>query len=253
MNEGDELRLSRVSRLIGTESTERLRQISVILFGLGGVGSWVAECLVRSGVRYLTIVDADVVAESNINRQLPALVSTVGRSKVDVMRSRLQDIAPDAIIEVREERYEPSTADSYDLGSYDYVIDAIDSLADKALLILRATSSKTVLFSSMGAAMKMDPARIQTAEFWKVKGCPLAAALRRKFKKSGQMPRRKFRCVFSDELVPNRGELLADSGAMSFNKVAFNGAMCHITAIFGMTLASMVINDVVRQTSSVRK
>ncbi len=247
--DADSLRLSRVTRLFGVDAVERLRNAKVIIFGIGGVGSWAAECLVRSGIRNLTMVDADIVAESNINRQLPALTSTVGESKVDVMRRRLVDIAPESRIEVRNERYDAVTANSYDLDRYDYVIDAIDSLADKALLINSATSAHTRLYSSMGAAMKLDPSRIQVAEFWKVKGCPLAAALRRKFKKSGNMPRRKFKCVFSDELVPNRGEEITDSRAMNYGKVAFNGAMCHITAIFGMTLASLVINDAVSQKS----
>lgn len=246
---GETLRLSRVSRLIGREATDTLGKKKVILFGLGGVGSWAAESLVRSGIRQLTIVDADTVAESNINRQLPAMTSTVGKSKVEVMRDRLLDIAPDADIRVVNGRYDKATAEDFDLDSYDYTIDAIDSLADKALLILRATSSRTRFYSSMGAALKLDPSRIQIAEFWKVKGCPLAAALRRRFKKSGLLPRRKFKCVFSDELVHNRGEEMADGGAMSFDKVAFNGALCHITAIFGMMLASLVVNDVIRQTS----
>lgn len=237
-------RLSRVVRLVGVEATERLRSTRVALFGIGGVGSWAAEALVRSGIGHITIVDADDVATSNINRQLLATTSSVGRPKVEVMRERLLDIDPSAEVEAIEARYTADTADSFDLASYDYVIDAIDSLSDKALLILRATAERrTRLFSSMGAALKMDPAHIAVAEFWKVKGCPLAAALRRKFKKSGQMPRRKFKCVYSDELVPNIGPDIDQSGAMSFDKVAFNGAMCHITAIFGMTLASLVVRD----------
>ena len=240
-------RLSRVTRLLGPEGVERIRSRSVILFGLGGVGSWTAEALVRSGIRKLTIVDADTVAASNINRQLPAMTSTVGRAKTEVMRERLLEIAPEAEITVRTMRFDSSTASQFDFNEFDYVIDAIDSLADKALLILQATSARTRLFSSMGAAMKMDPSRIGTAEFWKVKGCPLAAALRRKFKKSGVMPRRKFKCVYSEELLPNLGDNTDDSGAMTFDKVAFNGAMCHITAIYGMTLAWLVISDAVRQ------
>lgn len=240
-------RLSRVIRLVGMDATEALAACRVIVFGIGGVGSWAAEALVRSGIGHITIVDADTVAASNINRQLPATISTVGEPKVEVMKRHFLDINPEAEIEIRAMRYTADTADTFDLDQYDYVIDAIDSLADKALLILRAAASKARLFSSMGAAMKMDPQRIAVAEFWKVKGCPLAAALRRRFKRSGVMPRRKFKCVYSDELVPNRGEHLDRSGAMSFDKVAFNGAMCHITATFGMTLASLVVNEVCRK------
>lgn len=245
MQRGDSVRLSRVVRLVGVEPAERLQAKKVILFGIGGVGSWAAEALVRSGIARLTIVDADVVAESNINRQLPATETSVGQPKVEVLRKRLNEINPDAKIEAVEQRYTAETAGDFDLDNYDYVIDAIDSLADKALLILNATASKARLFSSMGAAMKMDPARIGVAEFWKVTGCPLAAALRRRFKKSGVFPKRKFKCVYSDELVANRGPEISDDGAMSFGKVAFNGAMCHITATFGMYLASLVIRDVI--------
>lgn len=244
MNVSETRRLSRVIRLMGCEATERLMSKKVIVFGVGGVGSWAVEALVRSGIRHITMVDADVVAESNINRQLPATLPAVGRPKVDVLRERLLEIAPEAQIVAVKKRYTASTAAEFDLSRYDYVIDAIDSLADKALLILNATAISSVRFySSMGAAMKMDPQRIAVAEFWKVKGCPLAAALRRRFKRSGEFPRRKFRCVYSDELLPNLGPEISDSGAMSFDKVAFNGAMCHITAIFGMTLASLVIRD----------
>lgn len=247
---------NRVALLTGVDAFDALASRSVIIFGVGGVGSWAAEALVRSGISRLTIVDADTVAASNINRQLPATVSTVGRVKVDVMRQHLLDINPEASIEAIHDFYNAGTQNRYDLRNYDYIIDAIDSLADKALLILNATtvmaetarSDRPVTFySSMGAALKLDPSRIAVAEFWKVKGCPLAAALRRKFKKSGIFPARKFKCVYSDELVANHPDAsrLADrSGAMSYGKVSTNGALMHITAVFGMTLASLVIRDV---------
>ena len=159
---------------------EHIASVSVIIFGVGGVGSWCAESLVRSGVRHLTIVDSDTICITNVNRQLMATTSTVGQVKVDVMKRRLLDINPEAEIEAICGVYSEETADQYDLDSYDYVIDAIDSLRDKACLILRATQSTATFFSSMGAALKMDPTKIDVAEFWKVKGCPLAAALRRK-------------------------------------------------------------------------
>ena len=248
---------NRVALLTGTEAFGTLASRRVIIFGVGGVGSWAAETLVRSGIARLTIVDADTVAASNINRQLPATSSTVGRVKVEVLKQRLLDINPDAEIEAIHDFYNAETQSRYDLSGYDYIIDAIDSLADKALLILNATaamaetarSSRPVHFySSMGAALKLDPSRIAVAEFWKVKGCPLAAALRRKFKKSGVFPARKFRCVYSDELVANHPDaaMLADrSGAMTYGKVAVNGAFMHITAVFGITLASLVIRDAI--------
>ena len=247
----------RTARLIGNEALGRLSRARVIIFGVGGVGSWAAETLVRTGVTRLTIVDADRVAQSNINRQLPALTSTVGRVKVDVLRQRLLDINPQAEITAVHGLYDADTASSWQLGDYDYIIDAIDSLADKALLILNATEAMrgghTRFYSSMGAALKIDPSRIAVAEFWKVKGCPLAAALRRKFKKSGIFPAHKFKCVYSDELIPNHpgyeppATPTDTTAPMTFNKVATNGSLMHITAIFGITLASLVIQDISKQ------
>ncbi len=237
---------SRTALLTGSDGLNRISDAKVIIFGVGGVGSWAAESLVRSGIADITLVDADTVAPSNINRQLPALVSTVGMPKVRVMRDRLLDINPEARVTAIHDFYNQTTASSFDLDSYDYVIDAIDSLSDKALLILNATSARCRLFSSMGAALKMDPLKISVAEFWKVTGCPLAAALRRRFKKSGTMPRRKFKCVYSPELLPNHPE--AAEGvtdiAMTYGKVATNGAMMHITATFGLTLASLVLTSI---------
>lgn len=250
---------NRTALLTGRATLEKFNTCRVIIFGVGGVGSWAAETLVRSGFSHLTIVDADRVAASNINRQIPAVTSTIGQVKVEAMKRRLLDINPDAEIEAIHAFYNSGTQADYDLTSYDVIIDAIDSLADKALLILNATkamaetsrSKRPVRFySSMGAALKTDPARIAVAELRKVKGCPLAAALRRRFKKSEQFPAKKFKCVYSDELVKNHpdAETMTDgSGAMTFNKVAVNGAFMHITAIFGITLASLAIRDLMKQ------
>ncbi len=278
----------RTARLIGPDALSRLGDARVIIFGVGGVGSWAAETLVRTGVTRLTIVDADRVAVTNINRQLPALSTPGGCVKVDVLRQRLLDINPEADITAVHGLYNAETAADYNLTEYDYIIDAIDSLADKALLILNATEAmrggRVQFYSSMGAALKLDPSRIAVAEFWKVKGCPLAAALRRKFKKSGIFPTHKFKCVYSDELVPNNPAYLAllSAGltqdeasdaestavaeptaaakpttviestadtAMTFGKVATNGSLMHITAIFGITIASLVIRDIISKCS----
>lgn len=232
----------RTRRLLGDENMQRLSSLRVIIFGIGGVGSWCAEALIRSGLQHLTIVDADTVSVTNINRQAMATSSNVGKSKVEEMRQRLLDINPEADIVAINGVYDETTADSYDLNSYDYVVDAIDSLKDKALLILRATAAHTTLFSSMGAALKLDPQRIHVAEFYKVKGCPLAAALRRRFKRMDRYPRRKFKCVYSDELVPNLGATIDDTADGLFRKACVNGSMMHITAIFGLTLAAMIIS-----------
>ena len=171
----------RTELLLGDELMERLSSKRVIIFGVGGVGSWCAESLIRSGIRQLTIVDFDRVCVTNINRQLMATTKTVGQVKVDVLRERLLTINPAADITALQQVFTAETADSFDLDGYDYIIDAIDSLKDKSLLIQMACQTKARFFSSMGAALKMDPTRIQVTEFWKVQGDPLARALRRQF------------------------------------------------------------------------
>lgn len=233
---------SRTELLLGAAAVERLAHVRVIIFGMGGVGSWVAETLVRTGVYHLDIVDFDNVVPSNINRQLPALSSTVGQSKVEVMKQRLLSINPQASVTAYNMLYTPDTADLFDLDSYDYVIDAIDSLRDKVLLIQRATSSRCRFFSSMGAALKTDPTRIRVDEFWKAKGCRLAAALRTRFKRSGELPRRKFKVVYSDEIVENRGENHDTYSTDKISKPTVNGSLMQVTATFGIILASLVIN-----------
>lgn len=230
----------RTSLLVGEYAMSRISKAKVIVFGVGGVGSWVTECLVRTGVRNITIVDSDIVSESNINRQMPATSKTVGEIKTEAAKRRLLEINPDAEVRALTMFYDAQTAPTIDLSDYDYIVDAIDSLNDKALLILNATKSGKKLFSSMGAALKMDPSKIRVGEFWTVKGCPLARALRQKFKKDKEFPSRKFKCVYSDEVLENTGKTDESCGY----KVQINGSICHITAIFGMTIAGEIIKDI---------
>ena len=226
---------SRLQLLVGRQQLERLASARVIIFGVGGVGSWCAEALVRSGICHLTIVDSDVVVPSNINRQLMATTATVGQPKVEVLAQRLRLINTEADIRAVVNRYNADTADSFCLGDYDYVIDAIDSLADKALLIYSVTLlPDTLLFSSMGAARKMDPTAITVSEFNKVHSDPLARALRQTFKRTGMFPARKFMCVWSSEVLPN--------AEPSTERI--NGTVAHITITFGVMLASMVIKHI---------
>ena len=239
MAEENKQLFARTALLLGQPVMERLAGTRVILFGVGGVGSWCAEALVRSGIGHLTMVDGDVVMPTNLNRQLPALTDTIGQPKVAVLKQRLQRINPDAQIEAVQGRYNADTAESFHLENYDFVIDAIDSVADKALLIRHATFIPTIhLFSSMGAARKLDPTRIRIAEFWKVSGDPLARVLRQRFKHDGLYPARKFLCVYSDEQLANAADVPTD-------ETRANGTVAHITAIFGNMLASMVINTLV--------
>jgi len=228
----------RAELLLGDEAMSRIAEKRVIIFGVGGVGSWCAESLVRSGITKLTIVDSDCVSVTNINRQLMATTKTVGQVKVDALKERLLTINPSAEITALQQVFNADSASQFGLEEYDYIIDAIDSLKDKALLILLACQTKAKLFSSMGAALKLDPTRIKTAEFWKVTGDPLARALRNRFKRDKQFPKRKFQCVFSDELLENKMPIDPDDKG--------NGSIVHITAIFGMMLAGLVVQDAVK-------
>ncbi|MBR1851088.1 MAG: tRNA threonylcarbamoyladenosine dehydratase [Bacteroidales bacterium] len=252
---------NRTALLVGDDAMNRLVQSRVIIFGVGGVGSWCAESLVRSGIGHLTIVDSDRVCVTNINRQLIATVHTVGRVKVEALRERLLEINPKADIKAVQEIYSAETASSFGLEQYDYIIDAIDSLADKVHLLHYASTMPGVTYSSMGAALKLDPTQVRVAEFWKVQGCPLARAMRKRIKSSGLYPRKKIMCVYSPELLTNQGRATtcgteaclcpkAQTGEgradllnheWCSSKAQINGTMTHITALFGFTIAGLVV------------
>lgn len=255
----------RAERLLGSTAMERIQKAKVIIFGVGGVGSWCAESLVRSGVKHLTIVDPDCVAVTNINRQLMATTRTVGRPKVDVLTERLLEISPDAEITPLQTTYSKETMDSFHLEDYDYIIDCIDSLKDKIQLIVHATGinccedsavndtangtcSDTdtarkypVFFSSMGAALRIDPQKIKVTEFWKVRNDTLGSLLRKRMRQKKLMPKRKFLCVYSEEL-PMENQGFTDETCDY--KAVINGSLHHITGIFGFTLAGLVISDI---------
>lgn len=230
---------SRVERLLGADGLSQLARARVILFGVGGVGGWCAEALVRSGIGHLTLVDPDCVDVTNINRQLPATTRTVGLPKVDVLRERLLEINPLCEINALQERY--TLGADFQLSGYDVIIDAIDSLTDKANLILEATACPGAFFSSMGAACKMDPTQVRVAEFFDVRGCPLGAALRKRLRKNGTLPQKKFLCVYDQQVLPNLGPEL-DPGP---GKAIANGTLAPITGIFGFTLAGLAIEHIV--------
>lgn len=239
---------TRVELLLGKDTLQSIASQRVILFGVGGVGSWCAEALVRSGIKHLTMVDPDRVNASNINRQLPATQATIGELKVEVLKKRLLEINPDAEIEVIAQIYTEGTSSTFHLHNYDYIIDAIDTLSHKAHLLLQSCKTDAKVFASMGAGLKMDPTRIHIAEFWKVKGCKLAAALRQRFRKT-EKPSKKFQCIYSEEMLQNKGdnydiEEREENGIISHYKPHTNGAMVHITGVYGFMLASLVINDI---------
>ncbi|MGN0229093.1 MAG: ThiF family adenylyltransferase [Muribaculaceae bacterium] len=248
---------NRAELLLGSEFMQAAAEKRVILFGVGGVGSWCAEGLIRSGIKHLTIVDSDRVCITNINRQMMANCHTIGQVKVEALKKRLLEVNPAAEITTVCSIYSDENVDAFCLNSYDYIIDCIDSLKDKASLILRACTTEATFFSSMGAALKLDPTKIRVDEFWKVQGCPLARAIRRRFKSHKTYPRHKFLCVYSDELLENIGEAHscgtaqcichnndADSHNWNDYKAQINGSLAHITAIFGFHLSSLVLMDI---------
>lgn len=228
----------RTELLVGSEGMAKLSSARVIIFGTGGVGSWCAEALARNGIGHMTLVDDDTVATSNVNRQLPAFPDTVGRLKAQLLAERFERINPNGDFTALPRRYTPQTASDFNIETYDYVIDAIDSVPDKADLILRCTDPSTAprraFFSSMGAARKGDISRIATAEFYKAIGCPLARALRDRFRKTGMRPRHKFKVVYSPERleqpVPSRS----------------NGTLAYATAAFGLMLAQLTVQHILR-------
>jgi tRNA A37 threonylcarbamoyladenosine dehydratase len=204
-----------------------------------------------------------------------ATTKTIGEPKVEALKKRLLEINPDADILALQKNYSEETKDDFDLETYDYIIDAIDSLKDKISLIIQTLSNSpvkgenqfkiqnskfkeslpprgevgrgAVLFSSMGAALRIDPTKVRVSEFWKIKGDPLAAAMRSAMRKNKLFPASKFLCVHSEETpLPNLGTALQD-GSQTFNKTQTNGSLAHITAIFGMTLAGLVIQDINKQ------
>ena len=161
---------TRTTQLIGSDGFRALQEARVIVFGVGGVGGWCAESLLRTGIRHLTLVDFDVVDRTNLNRQVVATHDNIGQSKVIEMQKRLLSICPDADVQAIERQYNAETAASFDLAQYDIVVDAIDMVDCKALLLYNATHTGCKVFSSMGAGRKLNPQNIRTAEFWKVQG-----------------------------------------------------------------------------------
>ena len=224
----------RSEALLGSEVMEALRSVRVAIVGVGGVGSYAAEALIRTGLMHLTIVDGDVVQESNVNRQMPATASTIGRPKVIALHERLSAINPEAEIHAVYDFYEAegktdSETDLH-LETYDYLIDAIDNVAAKTDLLLYASSVlRLKTFSSMGAALRFDPTQVTTGELMSIQGDALARAVRFRMKKAGRYPKKKIRCVYSTEQAAD---------------IETRGSLMQVTAVFGLTLASLVINDI---------
>lgn len=230
----------RTKLLLGEEKTELLRQKHVLVVGLGGVGAYAAEMVARTGVERMTLVDGDTVSETNINRQVPALHSTVGQSKADLMAERLKDINPDIRLEVIDRFIKDDAIDQLlDLPAdpYDFVVDAIDTLAPKVNLIKGCLDRGIPLVSSMGAGAKTDPTLVEIKDIGKSHHCPLAHMLRKRLHKLGI--RSGFPVVFSPEAVREGSMILVEEQ----NKKSNVGTISYMPAVFGCACASVVIRS----------
>jgi tRNA A37 threonylcarbamoyladenosine dehydratase len=201
----------RLSLLAGTDTTERLSFSHVMIFGVGGVGSWCAEALARSAVGRLTIVDSDVVCVTNINRQVEATMATVGEFKVDALKRRLLEINPFCEVRALGRVFTGGRAGDFDIAGADYVIDAIDSFTPKLDLIEYCARVGVTLYSSMGMARKLDPTRIKTADIWDTQGCPLARLVRAELRKRGFTGH--FTAVYSREQLPPQAGVEVSCGS----------------------------------------
>ena len=223
--------------LLGDAGLARLAQAHVLVAGLGGVGSYCAEALARAGVGALTLIDMDVVAPSNINRQLPALLSTVGQAKIDLMAARVRDINPDCRLTTRRVFLTPESMAAEIPGNLDYVVDCIDSLNCKVALVASCVERGIPVASSMGAGNKLDPARIQLADISRTRQDPLAAIMRKRLRRRGIA--RGVLTVFSDE--PGRPPLPPVAVEGPGRARAVNGTISYLPPLFGLMLAGAVV------------
>ncbi len=239
MAENTPLWLSRTNLLLGDERLEKLRNAHVLVVGLGGVGAYAAEMLCRAGVGELTIVDADIVQETNINRQLPALHTTIGQSKAEILHTRFLEINPKVIVHPIIEFIRDEKTDELLNNGYSYVVDAIDTLAPKSNLIAKTMARGIPVVSSMGAGGKLDPTRVSITDVSKSHHCALAHMLRKRLSKMGI--KKGFKVVFSDEEIQPNSMVLAEEQ----NKKSNVGTISYMPAVFGICCASAVIRDIV--------
>lgn len=228
---------SRFELLVGEDNIQKLNQSHVIVFGVGGVGGYVVEALVRSGIGHITIVDNDVISLSNLNRQIIATQETIGQKKVDVMKKRILSIHPECDVTTLDMFYLPETADQIDLSQYDYVVDAIDTITSKIELAVRC-DQKIPLISSMGTGNKMNPALLQVSDIYKTSVCPLAKVMRRELKKRRV---KHLKVVYSQELPmkPFASDEIT-------HKRTIPGSTAFVPSSAGLLIASEVVKDLLK-------
>ncbi len=225
---------SRTQTLLGKESLQKIKNSHIAVFGLGGVGGFVVEALVRSGVENIDIIDNDTVSISNINRQIIATHSTIGKYKTEVFKERILDINPNAKVNAHNILYLPDTAHLFNFSDYDYIIDAIDNVTGKIQLVCEARKHCTPIISSMGTGNKLDPTKFEVADIFKTSVCPLAKVMRYELKKHGI---KKLKVVYSKELPFKNNESPSRTPA----SVAF------VPSVAGMIIASEVIKDIIKK------
>lgn len=228
---------TRTALIVGNEGIEKLKNSNVLIFGVGGVGSFAAEAIARAGVGKMTIVDFDDVDITNINRQLPALHSTVGKDKVDVMKERILDINPDIDIKAIKDMYTAENSDQLLSGDYDYVVDAIDMVSSKIHLIESCVKKNLTIISSMGMGNKLDPTKIVVTDIHKTQMCPLAKVVRKELR---DRKIKKLKVVYSPEQPVQLKERIMNGKKVTPGSISF------VPSVAGLTIASVVINDLIK-------
>ena len=229
-------RFSRTELLVGNEAMEKLKNSRVAVFGIGGVGGYTVEALVRSGIGTIDIIDDDKVCLTNINRQIIATTDTIGKFKVDVAEERIKSINPDCVVYKHQTFYSSETADEFDFSKYDYVVDAIDTVKGKIEIILRAEKAGVKIISSMGAGNKLDPTLFEVSDIYKTSVCPLARVMRRELKARGI---KKLKVVYSKEeaiKIPSPDGERPVPGSIAF-----------VPSVAGLIIAGEIIKDLVKE------
>ena len=232
-------RFSRTEALLGREAMEKLQKSRVAVFGIGGVGGYVCEALARSGVGAFDLIDSDVVSVTNINRQIIATEKTVGRLKTDVMKERIREINPEADVRTHACFFLPENADAFPFREYDYVVDAVDTVAAKIALVVKTKEENVPIISSMGAGNKLDPTAFRVADLYRTKVCPLAKVMRRELKKRGI---ESLKVVYSEEEPLSVNLEKAENPE---KRKAVPGSIAFIPSVVGLILASEVIKDLI--------
>lgn len=234
---------ARTGLLLGEDAMEKLEKSRVAVFGIGGVGGHVVEALVRSGVGAIDIIDNDTVSVTNLNRQLIATWDTVGRDKVSVMKERILSINPDCRVTSHQCFYLPETAEQFNFYEYDYVVDAVDTVAAKISLVMECQAKEVPIISSMGAGNKLDPAAFEVADIYKTSVCPLAKVMRRELKKRGV---KKLKVVYSKEEALRPCEEVGAKFPEPVTKRVLPGSTAFVPSVAGLIIASEVIKDLVK-------